>query len=146
QSARAVIPTIITQLLNNRKEIHLGSLHPTRDLNYVGDICKGFISLAGCDEAVGKEINIGSGTEISVGNLAEQLIKLMGSDAKIVSDDQRKRPEKSEVERLVCDNGLIRKLAGWNPEVSLKEGLERTIAWLRDKDNLKRYKWDIYNV
>ena len=146
QSARAVIPTIITQLLNNKKEIHLGALHPTRDLNYVSDICRGFISLAGCDEAVGKEINIGSGTEISIGNLAEQLIKLTGSDAKIVSDDQRKRPEKSEVERLVCDNGLIRKLTGWNPEVSLKEGLERTIAWLRDKDNLKRYKWDIYNV
>lgn len=146
QSARAVIPTIVTQLLNNRKEIHLGSLHPTRDLNYVGDICKGFISLAGCDKAVGREINIGSGTEISIGNLADQMIKLTGSDAKIVSDDQRKRPEKSEVERLVCDNGLIRKLTGWKPEVSLKEGLERTIAWLRDKDNLNRYKWDIYNV
>lgn len=146
QSARAVIPTIITQLLNNKKEIHLGALHPTRDLNYVSDICRGFISLAGCNEAVGKEINIGSGTEISVGNLAEQLIKLTGSDARIVSEEQRKRPEKSEVERLVCDNGLIRKLTGWKPEVSLKDGLERTIAWLRDKDNLSRYKWDIYNV
>lgn len=146
QSARAVIPTIITQLLNNKKEIHLGALHPTRDLNYVSDICRGFISLAGCNEAVGKEINIGSGTEISVGNLAEQLIKLTGSDARIVSEEQRKRPEKSEVERLVCDNGLIRKLTGWKPEVSLKDGLERTIAWLRDKDNLNRYKWDIYNV
>jgi len=146
QSARAVIPTIITQLLNKRKEIHLGSLHPTRDLNYVGDICKGFIAIAGCDEAVGKEINIGSGTEISIGDLAKQLIKLTGSDARIVSDDQRKRPEKSEVERLVCDNGLIRKLTRWKPKVSLKEGLERTIAWLRDKENLNRYKWDIYNV
>lgn len=146
QSARAVIPTIITQLLNNKKEIHLGALHPTRDLNYVSDICRGFISLAGCAEAVGKEINIGSGTEISVGSLAEQLIKLTGSDARIVSEEQRKRPEKSEVERLVCDNGLIQKLTGWKPEVSLKEGLERTIAWLRDKDNLNRYKWDIYNV
>ena len=146
QSARAVIPTIITQLLNNKKEIHLGALHPTRDLNYVSDICRGFISLAGCNEAVGKEINIGSGTEMSIGNLAEQLIKLTGSDARIVSEEQRKRPEKSEVERLVCDNGLIRKLTGWKPEVSLKDGLERTIAWLRDKDNLNRYKWDIYNV
>ncbi|MBI5204840.1 MAG: SDR family NAD(P)-dependent oxidoreductase [Nitrospirae bacterium] len=146
QSARAVIPTIITQLLNNKKEIHLGALHPTRDLNYVSDICRGFISLAGCNEAVGKEINIGSGTEISVGDLAEELIKLTGSDARIVSEEHRKRPEKSEVERLVCDNGLIRKLTGWKPEVSLKEGLERTIAWLRDKDNLNRYKWDIYNV
>ena len=146
QSARAVIPTIITQLLNNKKEIHLGALHPTRDLNYVSDICRGFISLAGCNEAVGKEINIGSGTEISVGSLAEQLIKLTGSDARIVSEEQRKRPEKSEVERLVCDNSLLQRLTGWKPEVSLKEGLERTIAWLRDKDNLNRYKWDIYNV
>lgn len=146
QSARAVIPTIITQLLNNKKEIHLGALHPTRDLNYVSDICRGFISLAGCNEAVGKEINIGSGTEISIGNLAEQLIKLTGSDARIVSEEQRKRPEKSEVERLVCDNSLLQSLTGWKPEVSLKEGLERTIAWLRDKDNLNRYKWDIYNV
>lgn len=146
QSARAVIPTIIIQLLNNKKEIHLGALHPTRDLNYVSDICRGFISLAGCNEAVGKEINIGSGTEISVGDLAEELIKLTDSDARIVSEEQRKRPEKSEVERLLCDNGLIQKLTGWNPEVSLKEGLERTIAWLRDKDNLNRYKWDIYNV
>lgn len=146
QSARAVIPTIITQLLNNKKEIHLGALHPTRDLNYASDICRGFISLAGCNEAVGKEINIGSSTEISVGDLAEQLIKLTGSDARIVSEEQRKRPEKSEVERLVCDNGLIRKLTGWKPEVSLKDGLERTIVWLKDKDNLNRYKWDIYNV
>lgn len=146
QSARAVIPTIITQLLNNKKEIHLGALHPTRDLNYVSDICRGFISLAGCNEAVGKEINIGSGTEISIGDLAEQLIKLTGSDARIVSEEQRKRPEKSEVERLVCDNSLLQRLTGWKPEVSLKEGLERTIAWLRDKDNLNRYKWDIYNV
>ena len=146
QSARAVIPTIITQLLNNKKEIHLGALHPTRDLNYVSDICRGFISLAGCNEAVGKEINIGSGTEISIGDLAEQLIKLTGSDARIVSEEQRKRPEKSEVERLVCDNSLLQSLTGWKPEVSLKEGLERTIAWLRDKDNLNRYKWDIYNV
>lgn len=146
QSARAVIPTIIIQLLNNKKEIHLGALHPTRDLNYVSDICRGFISLAVCNEAVGKEINIGSGTEISVGDLAEELIKLTDSDARIVSEEQRKRPEKSEVERLVCDNGLIQKLTGWKSEVSLKEGLERTIAWLRDKDNLNRYKWDIYNV
>lgn len=146
QSARAVIPTIITQLLNNKKEIHLGALHPTRDLNYVSDICRGFISLAGCNEAVGKEINIGSGTEISVGDLAEKLIKLTGSDARIVSEEQRKRPEKSEVERLVCDSSLLQSLTGWKPEVSLKEGLERTIAWLRDKDNLNRYKWDIYNV
>ncbi|MDO9288179.1 MAG: hypothetical protein Q7T83_05260, partial [Thermodesulfovibrionales bacterium] len=86
------------------------------------------------------------GTEISVGDLAEELIKLIGSDARIVSEEQRKRPEKSEVERLVCDNSLLQRLTGWKPEVSLKEGLERTIAWLRDKDNLNRYKWDIYNV
>ncbi len=146
QSARAVIPTIITQLLNNKKEIRLGSLYPTRDLNYVSDVCKGFISLAKCNEAVGREINIGSGTEIAIGHLAKQLIKLIGSSARIISEGQRKRPKKSEVERLVCDNSLIQKLTGWKPEVSLEKGLKKTIVWFKDKGNLSKYKWDIYNV
>lgn len=146
QSARAVIPTMITQLLNGEKELRLGSLHPTRDFNYVSDICNGFITLARCNEAAGREINIGSGTEISIGDIAKKLIELTGSDARVVSEDRRKRPEKSEVERLVCDNSLIKKLTGWRNVVSLDDGLKKTIEWLKDEDNLSRYKWDIYNV
>lgn len=146
QSARAVIPAIIIQGLNGSKEIHLGSLHPTRDLNYVHDICNGFIALAKCDDAVGKEINIGSQTEISIGNLANLLIELMGISAKIVSEDARKRPEKSEVERLVCNNSLMKELTGWEPKTSLREGLLKTIEWFRDREKLQRYKSDIYNI
>ena len=146
QSARAVIPTVITQLLNGCKEIKLGSLYPTRDFNYVTDICNGLIALAKCDEAVGKEVNIGSGNEISISELAKLIISLIDSEAEIISEDLRKRPEKSEVERLLCDNRLIQKLTGWKPEVSLKEGLVKTIEWFKNKDNFNKYKWDIYNV
>lgn len=146
QSARAVIPTIITQLLNGSKEIRLGSLRPTRDLNYVQDICKGFIALARCEEATGKVVNIGSGEEVSIGDLAKLIIKLTDLDASIVSEDIRKRPDKSEVEQLLGDNKLMKELTGWKPEVSLKEGLIRTIEWFKNKDNLSKYKWDMYNV
>ncbi len=146
QSARAVIPTIVTQLLNGNKEILLGSLHPTRDLNYVQDVCKGFIASAKCDEAIGKEINIGSGTEISIGALANLLIEITGENAKILSDDQRIRPKKSEVEQLVCNNNLMKKLTGWAPEISLEEGLLKTVEWLKDEDILCKYKSDIYNI
>lgn len=146
QSARAVIPTVITQLVSGRKKINLGSLNPTRDFNYVTDICRGFIALAGCDNAIGREINIGSGVEISIGDVVDLLMELTGSKAEIVSEGVRKRPKKSEVERLVCDNGLIRQLTGWKPGISLREGLTKTIKWFRDKENLKRYKQNIYNV
>lgn len=146
QSARAVIPTIITQLLNRSEEIHIGSLYPTRDLNYVSDVCKGFIYLSQCNEAVGREVNIGSGKEISIGDLAKEIINIINPGAKVVSEDLRKRPEKSEVERLLCDNGLIQKLTGWKPEVSLRDGLIKTIEWFKNPHNLQRYKWDIYNV
>ena len=146
QSARAVIPTIITQLLGKAGEVRLGSLHPTRDLNYVDDICRGFISLAKCDEALGKEVNIGSGQEISIGDLAKLITSLINPDAQITSEDLRVRPEKSEIERLVCDNRLISRLTGWKPQVSLKEGLLKTIEWFKEGDHLKRYKSDIYNV
>ena len=146
QSARAVIPTIIIQLLNKQKEIYLGSLKPTRDFNYVSDICKGFTALAKCDEVLGREINIGSGEEISIEALAQLIIEQINSDAIIISADQRKRPEKSEVERLVCDNSLIKKLTGWEPTVQLEEGLSKTIEWFKNKENLNRYKGDIYNV
>lgn len=146
QSARAVIPTIITQLLNGTCGIRLGALHPTRDLNYVTDICQGFISLAGCSEAIGKEVNIGSGREISIRDLACLLISYIHPEAKITSEDIRKRPENSEVDRLLCDSSLLKRLTGWHPEVSLEEGLKKTIEWFRNKENLFRYKWDIYNV
>lgn len=146
QSARAVIPTIITQLLSGSKEVKLGSIHPTRDLNYVQDICRGFLALGRCDEAVGREVNIGSGQEISIGGLAKTIISIINPKAKIVSEDLRKRPEKSEVERLICNNSLIHKLTGWKPEVSLKDGLIKTIDWFKKAENCNKYKWDIYNV
>lgn len=146
QSARAIIPTIITQLLNGCLQIQLGSLTPARDLNFVEDTCAGFISLARCDQAVGRAVNIGSGREIPVGDLAAMIINQINPKAEIVSVDLRKRPAKSEVERLVCDNTLIGKLTGWTPKVSLKEGLVKTIEWFKDSNNIKMYKWDVYNV
>ncbi len=146
QSARAVIPTIITQLLGGCKEIQLGSLHPTRDLNFVTDICNGFIALAKCNESVGKTVNIGSGQEISIRDIVALLIKHIKPGVKISSDKTRKRPDKSEIERLICDSSLIKNLTGWKPEISLKEGLRMTIEWFKIKGNLDKYKWDIYNI
>jgi len=146
QSARAVIPTIITQLLDGAKEIKLGSLDPTRDLNYVTDTCAGFLALAECDDAIGREVNIGSGREITVGDLARHLIDLIEPSARIVTDDQRLRPEKSEVERLLCDNTLIRSLTGWAPQLTLEEGLAATVEWFRDPNNRASYKSHLYNV
>ncbi|HBW21936.1 MAG: NAD-dependent dehydratase [Elusimicrobia bacterium GWA2_56_46] len=146
QSARAIIPTIITQLLKGVNKIKLGALHPTRDLNYVSDTCAGFIALAKCDAAVGKTVNIGSGREITIKSLAEQIITATGKKAVIVSDASRKRPKDSEVERLLCDNTQIKELTGWQPKVSLEKGLSRTINWFKDPQNIKSYKWDIYNV
>jgi NAD dependent epimerase/dehydratase len=146
QSARAIIPTIITQLLKESKEIKLGTLTPTRDLNFVNDICRGFIALAKCDKAIGKAINIGTGQEISVEKLAELIIGLINPNTNIVLDEARKRPIDSEVERLVCNNNLIKSITGWKPEVSLKEGLSKTIEWFKNEENLKGYKHDIYNI
>lgn len=146
QSARAVIPTIITQILAGKREIKLGSLHPTRDFNYVEDTCRGLIALAECDAAVGKSINIGSGTEISVGDLASLIKGLLGADVEITADDMRLRPLSSEVERLVCDNREINRLTGFQSQYDIKAGLAKTIAWFQSKDHLKKYKADIYNV
>ncbi len=146
QSARAVIPTIIIQLLNGKNEVKIGSLHPTRDLNYVDDICKGFVALAKCDDAVGRGVNIGSGEEIAIGKLVNLIIELINPNAKIVSEEQRKRPDKSEVEQLLCDNSLMKRLTGWKPEIQLKEGLIKTIEWFRNRDNSNKYKDDIYNI
>jgi NAD dependent epimerase/dehydratase len=146
QSARAIIPTIITQILAGKKSIKLGSLHPTRDFNYVEDTCRGFIALAECDEAIGKTINIGSNKEISVGDLVDLIKEIMAADITVETDDQRKRPEQSEVERLWCDNSKIHELIGFEPQMTLREGLARTVEWLRQPDNFSKYKVDIYNV
>lgn len=144
QSARAVIPTIITQLLSGKEEIQLGSLTPTRDFNYVKDTAAGFIAIAESDKAVGEEINIASQKEISIGELAEEIIRQINPKAKIVCDEQRLRPEKSEVNRLLGSNEKIKRLTDWNPEYSLEQGIEETIEWL--KQNINRYKTDIYNI
>lgn len=146
QSARAVIPTIITQLLSGKTEIKLGSLHPTRDLLFVKDTARGFIEIALSDKALGEEINICTNSEITVGDLAQKLIDAINPSAKIVSDDIRLRPEKSEVERLYGDNKKILSLTNWKQEFSLDAGLEKTIGWFKQPENLKQYKADIYNV
>ncbi len=146
QSARAVIPTIISQIASGMKEIKLGDISPTRDFNYVEDTCRGFIALANCDKAVGKTVNIGSNFEISVGDTLDLIKKIMNSDVKFVLDDQRIRPEKSEVHRLWCDNSLIKDLAGFEPKYSIEDGLRKTVEWFTDSENLKTYKAGIYNV
>lgn len=146
QSARAVIPSIITQLLNGMEEIKLGSLHPTRDLLYVKDTVNGFVDIAMSDETNGEEINIATNNEISIGDLANNLIDLINPNAKIVSDAERLRPEKSEVERLYGDNIKILELTKWKSNYSLKQGLQETIDWFSVKENLKHYKSGIYNV
>jgi nucleoside-diphosphate-sugar epimerase len=146
QSARAIIPTVMTQLLSGEKEIKIGSIHPTRDFNYVRDICDGFIALAKCKEAIGKEINISNGKDISIGELTQTLIDVINPEAKIVTDENRVRPERSEVTRLLGDNTLISKLTGWKPEVSLRDGIKMTVEWFKNTENLSRYKWDIYNL
>jgi NAD dependent epimerase/dehydratase len=146
QSARAVIPTIITQIAAGKKQIKLGDVTPTRDFSYVEDTCRGFISLAECDAAVGKTINIGSNFEISVGDTLELIKELMSSDVEFVTDTDRVRPDSSEVFRLWCDNRLIRELTAFTPQVDLRSGLSKTIDWLSDADNLKKYKTNIYNI
>ncbi len=146
QSARAVIPTIITQLLSGAKEIKLGDLHPTRDLVYVKDTVQGFIELARSNSSVGQEINIATQSEISIGELAETIIELINPDAVIISDEARIRPKASEVERLLGSNKIIKELTDWKLSYSIKQGLTETIAWFRESDNLHRYKSDIYNV
>ncbi|MBP3505396.1 MAG: SDR family oxidoreductase [Lachnospiraceae bacterium] len=144
QSARAVIPTIITQLLAGKEEIKLGSLAPTRDFNYVKDTANGFISIYESDKTIGEEINIATQREISIGELALELIKQINPSARIICDEQRLRPEKSEVNRLLGCNEKILRLTDWKPQYSLEEGLKNTIQFL--KDNLDKYKIDLYNI
>ena len=146
QSARAVIPTIITQLLNGETEIKLGSVHPTRDFNFVKDTVAGFMAIAETSATIGEEINIASQQEISIGQLAYEIIAQINPRAKIITEDIRLRPEKSEVERLLGSNEKIRRLTRWQPQFTLKQGIHETIEWFKDKENLKRYKWDVYNV
>jgi len=146
QSARAVIPTIITQIANGVKEIKLGDLSPTRDFSYVEDTCRGFIALAEEDATIGETINIGSNFEISIADTLSIIKELMRSDVKFITDEQRMRPEKSEVFRLWCDNTLIEKLTGFKPQVDIQEGLQRTIDWFSDSQHIERYKHGIYNV
>jgi NAD dependent epimerase/dehydratase len=146
QSARAVIPTIITQIANGEKEIKLGDLTPTRDFNYVEDTCRGVIALAEEDKAIGEAFNIGSNFEISIADTLNIIKELMESDVKFIPDNQRIRPEKSEVFRLWCDNSKIEELTGFKPKFDIKHGLQKTIEWIIDKDNIKNYKSEIYNV
>jgi nucleoside-diphosphate-sugar epimerase len=143
QSARAVTPTIITQALT-KKVIQLGSLHPTRDLTFVTDTIEGFIKVAEEEKSIGEVINIGSGFEISVGNLAEKIVKLSQSKAKIETDKKRIRPKNSEVERLWADCTKARKLLGWQPQMKLDDGLKRTITWI--SDHIDDYKVGMYTI
>ena len=146
QSARAVIPTIITQIASGKKQIKLGDVTPTRDFNYVEDTCRGFIAVAESEAMIGETVNIGSNTEISVGDTLDLIKDLMGSDVEFLTDNVRIRPEKSEVFRLVCDNSKIKKLTNFDSKVEIREGLTKTIDWFTRSENLSFYKSDIYNV
>jgi NAD dependent epimerase/dehydratase len=146
QSARAVIPTIISQLLNGAQEIKLGDITPTRDLLFVKDTVNGFLKIAECDELIGHEVNIATQSEISVGDLAQQLINQINPSAKIITDTIRLRPEKSEVFRLFGSNEKLKSFTDWSQKYTLAEGLNETIEWFSKKENLQQYKSDIYNV
>jgi dTDP-glucose 4,6-dehydratase len=150
QSARAVIPTIITQIASGKRSIKLGAVHPTRDFNYVTDTVSGFISALNCPHAVGDVINIGSNFEISIGDTARAIARVMGAEIEIVTDEQRLRPEKSEVERLWASNDKARELLGWKPQYGgldgFQRGLAETVAWFRKSAHLTPYKADIYNL
>ena len=146
QSARAIIPTIITQLLSGNEEIKLGDISPTRDLLYVSDTVNGFMKIADCDSLIGHDVNIATETEVTVGDLARIIIDQINPKAKVVLDSQRIRPAKSEVLRLLGSNGKLKKYTTWESNYSLENGLAETINWFRNLDNLKPYKTDIYNV
>lgn len=150
QSARAIIPTIVTQIANGIQQIKLGSVHPTRDFNYVEDTVRGFIEIAQSDKAIGEVINIGSNFEISIGDTARLIAELMNVEIEILTDQQRIRPEKSEVERLWADNTKAKRLLGWTPlygEIEgFKRGLSKTIEWFTNENNLQYYKAGIYNI
>jgi NAD dependent epimerase/dehydratase len=150
QSARAVVPTIITQIASGASQVKLGAMRPTRDFNYVRDTVRGFVAIAQCDAAIGQVVNIGSNYEISVGDTARLIAGLMDREVEFTSDEQRLRPTNSEVERLWADNTLARELTGWAPEYAgiegLKRGLAETIHWFGKPENLRRYKAGLYNI
>jgi len=144
QSARAVIPTIISQLLAGQEEIKLGSLTPTRDFNYVKDTAAGFIAIAESEQTIGEEINIATQQEISIGDLAKEIIEQINPKATILCEEERLRPEKSEVNRLLGANEKIKKLTNWKQQYTFAQGIEETITWMRN--NMNAYKTDIYNI
>lgn len=146
QSARAVIPSIISQIASGKRQIQLGDVTPTRDFNYVSDTCRGFLELARCDKAIGETVNIGSNFEISVGDTLNIIRELMRSDVEFMTEQQRFRPGKSEVFRLWCDNSKIRGLTGFEPTYDIRMGLQETIDWFTRPQNLAKYKTGIYNV
>jgi len=146
QSARAVIPTVIIQLLSGQKEIKLGALHPTRDFVFVKDTVEGLVEIAKSDNVIGEEINIATQTEISIADIAGKLIKMINPGAALLEENQRFRPEKSEVERLLGGNTKIKALTKWAPSVTLEQGLRETVGWFSLKENLKLYKSAIYNM
>lgn len=146
QSARAVIPTIITQIASGKTAIKLGDITPTRDFNYVEDTCRGFLALSKCEAAIGETVNIGSNSEITIGDTLDLIRDIMKSNVEFIVDEQRIRPKNSEVFRLRCDNTKIKQLTGFRPNVNILDGLQRTIDWITQPDNLKLYKSQIYNV
>lgn len=146
QSARAVIPTIISQLLSGKEEVFLGDIIPTRDLVFVKDTADAFIEIAKCENLIGQDCNIATEQEISIGNLAQMIIGKINPKAKIVTEEQRLRPEKSEVYRLLGSRKKLEDNTGWKPKISLEEGINQTIEWFSNKENLKQYKANIYNL
>lgn len=146
QSARAVIPTIITQIASGKKQVRLGDVRPTRDFNYVADTCRAMIQLARCDGAIGQAVNIGSNYEISVGDTLKLIREIMNSDVEFLVENARARPDKSEVFRLWCDNSKIRHLTGFQPTYDIRAGLNLTIDWFTRAENLAKFKANIYNV
>jgi dTDP-glucose 4,6-dehydratase len=146
QSSRAIIPSIISQLLNGSNEIEIGNLTPTRDLTYVKDTCEGFIQIHESNKLFGEVVNIGMNLEISIGDLVTQIGSLMGEKIIIKTNKKRIRPKNSEVERLLCDNSKLYKFTNWRPSFNLKEGLEEVIKWMRQSNNLNLYKADRYNI
>ena len=145
QSARAFIPTVITQIASGMREIKVGDLRPSRDFNYVADTVEGFIAIAGCDEAIGREINIATGKDVSMKETLEIIAEIMDADVNFTVDPERMRPEKSEVMRLQGDATLLRSLTGWAPRHTLRQGLEKTVRWFAAPGRLDAYKPDIYN-
>ncbi len=144
QSARAVIPTVMSQALAGFKQIRLGAISPVRDLNYVKDSVAGFIAVAASEAAIGQVTNIGRGSGVTIGELAQMILDICDSNAEIVCDESRVRPDKSEVHRLICDNNKASEVLAWKPQFTLRQGLEETALWMRD--NLDRYKPEIYNL